>query len=240
MIEGILLDLDNTLYDYQKAHEPAITAAIAYLAGVLEKDAGTIEGDYFACRQNINRSLSGLASSHSRLLYFQGVCERYNRLPCESAAMAEDVYWKTFFDHMTLRDGAVHFLATVNKLQIPVCIVTDLTARIQFEKVNKLGLADYVYAIVTSEECGHEKPHPAMFELGAAKLNLAFSSLCMIGDSFERDIEGATALGIKCFWYGEMLESALVQTPRLDSESVVRFSQFAVLTELIEGVGVSG
>ena len=244
-VKGILLDLDNTLYHYQMAHEPAIAAAIDFLAARVGQDHGEVEGEYFAARQRVNKSLSGLAASHSRLLYFQGVCERYGHLPCEFALIAEELYWKVFFDNMILREGVLAFFERVDNLSL--CIVTDLTARVQFEKILKLKLSPYIDAIVTSEECGHEKPHAAIFEMAAAKLKMPYEELCMVGDSYERDIVGATAIGIKSFWYCDSLENSddngqtnSVAPVETANQLVVRFSRFDELSAHVLGVAAGG
>ncbi len=226
--EGILLDLDNTVYDYKQAHEPAIAAALQWLAHELEQKLEAVEAQYVDCRRRVNKSLHGLASSHSRLLYFQGIAEAFGRFPHLIAGSAEDLYWQIFFDNMHLRPGCLAFLQSVG---LPIAIVTDLTARIQFEKIAHLKIATYLQAIVTSEESGHEKPHPRIFELAAQKLDLPLTRLCMIGDSFERDIEGARQLGLDCYWFNT--EDGANQTA-ITSDSVTIFNDFLQLQELVK------
>lgn len=226
--EGILLDLDNTVYDYKQAHEPAIAAALQWLAAELGQGLEAIEAQYVACRSRVNKSLHGLASSHSRLLYFQGIVEAFGRFPHLLAGAAEDLYWRTFFDNMQLRPGCLAFLQSAG---LPIAIVTDLTARVQFDKIAHLKIATYLQAIVTSEESGHEKPHPRIFELAAQKLDLPLTALCMIGDSFERDIEGARKLGLDCYWLNT--EAGNIQ-PIADMSSVTIFDDFLQLLELVK------
>ncbi|MFA7336068.1 MAG: HAD family hydrolase [Candidatus Obscuribacterales bacterium] len=228
--EGILLDLDNTVYDYKQAHEPAIAAALEWLAFELEQKLEAVEAKYVDCRRRVNKSLHGLASSHSRLLYFQGIAEAFGRFPHILASAAEDLYWQIFFDNMQLRPGCLAFLQSVG---LPIAIVTDLTARIQFEKIKHLKIATYLQAIVTSEESGHEKPHPLIFEIAAQKLDLPLTSLCMIGDSFERDIEGARKLGLDCYWLNT--EGGDKETVRARAcDSVTIFDDFRQLLELVK------
>ena len=225
--KGILLDLDNTVYDYKLAHEPAIAGALQWLALELEQRLEAVEAQYVDCRMRVNKSLHGLASSHSRLLYFQGIVEAFGRFPHLLAGAAEDLYWQIFFENMQLRPGCLGFLQSVG---LPIAIVTDLTARIQFEKIAHLKIATHLQAIVTSEESGHEKPHPRMFELAAQKLDLPLTSLCMIGDSFERDIDGARKLGLDCYWFST--ESMTIESDRV-SGSVTIFDDFLQLLELV-------
>lgn len=234
--QGILLDLDNTLYDYSAAHQPALQKTLSWLAQTIGKSEDDVSYAYAHARRHVNTTLHGLASSHSRLLYFQGVCENFGFAPYDFARQAEDLYWSVFFHHMVLRPGVLEFLDAVRP--IPIALITDLTTRIQFEKISYLGLAKSLSAIVTSEEAGHEKPHLKIFEIAAAKLDLPFDDLCMIGDSWERDIEGALKYGMQCYWFKEQneqrdaasngKETSLTQS----NSSVTVFSNFSTLKDL--------
>ncbi len=228
--KGILLDLDNTLYDYKAAHTPALEATLDWLAQTLEQSSPDVESAYLESRRRTNKDLHGLASSHSRLLYFQGVCEHFGVGPYEIAGEAEDLYWRKFFQHMVLRPGVTDFLSAMQAQ--PIAIVTDLTTRIQFQKIAHLKLAPAINAIVTSEEAGHEKPHAHIFELAAAKLQLASEDLCMIGDSWERDIQGALKFGMRCYWFRDETE----QQPNDRPDLVTEFTDFHSLTELINNL----
>jgi len=57
------------------------------------------------------------------------------------------------------------------------------------------GLA--VDAIVGSKAHGRVKPHPSIFVAALAALEVLPDEVAMVGDSFEDDIEGARALGIR-------------------------------------------
>ena len=57
-----------------------------------------------------------------------------------------------------------------------------------------------VIQLVTSEEAGREKPHPYVFMLSLKKLGLKASEVCVIGDSFSKDIFGARNLQIDAIW----------------------------------------
>lgn len=239
-IEGILLDMDNTVYDYRSAHEPSLDASLTWFSQKFGHSLNDLNIAYSQCRQGINTELHGQSASHSRLLYFQRMCEHFKISPCQIAAQAEDLYWSTFFQNMKPRPGCVEFLKSLKPL--PVAIVTDLTARIQFEKIQKLGFANLIDVVVTSEEAGHEKPHPRIFEIAMKKLALEPSNLCMIGDSWERDIEGALRFPIKCYWLRTKTKSPLEEQSisttlqSLPSGNVTPFSDFAELSNLVHSL----
>ena len=109
-----------------------------------------------------------------------------------------------------------------------ICLVTDLTAHIQHRKIKKLKLEDYVSFAVTSEEAGKEKPHPYMFMMALEKLNLKAEEVCMVGDSFKKDIIGASNLGIKSIWLNKEQKVELY-----DIEMITEVKTFKEILELL-------
>ena len=91
----------------------------------------------------------------------------------------------------------------LKKYKNNICLATDLTADIQYRKIKKLKLHNYCNSVVTSEEAGREKPHPYMFMLSLQKLGLKASEVCVIGDSFNKDIFGARNSQIDAIWLNQ-------------------------------------
>ena len=57
--------------------------------------------------------------------------------------------------------------------------------------------------VITSEEVGCEKPDPKNFRIIADKLGVPIDRCCVIGDSWENDIEPALQLGCSVIWTQE-------------------------------------
>jgi HAD superfamily hydrolase (TIGR01549 family) len=198
MYKGILLDIDNTLYEYEPLHEQALEAVFDYIQDYFSIDKTTIGIQFKQAKSQIKKNTPYTAASHNRLLYMQNLCELLEINVFINSLTLYNIYWDTFLKHLFLSDGAQEFLARYGNL--PICLLTDLTAHIQHRKVSRLNLYHWADHMVTSEEAGCEKPHPFMFELALQKLNLQASEVCMIGDSFKNDIKGATRLGIHSYW----------------------------------------
>jgi putative hydrolase of the HAD superfamily len=222
---GILLDLDNTVYDYEAAHEPAIDRSLESLARMTHVGVRSVQLAYLQARHETHTILNGTAASHNRLLYFQRTLELIEVQNLSLVLTAYDIYWKTFLDRMVLREGVQEFFSFLTGKNF--CMVTDLTSHIQFRKMLKLNLIKYLTAVVTSEEAGHDKPHPMIFMLALKKLNRSCSECCMIGDNLEKDILGASTLGIKAYWFNPDKDST--ELP----EGVEEFSTFLDLLEVI-------
>lgn len=196
--KALLLDIDNTLYDYDVTHAFAKNKVIEYCMATLNLSKEEITLAYDKARHKVHIELCETAASHNRLLYFQKMLEILNVNPLQYSFDIYNVYWDNFLDKLVPFDGIYTLL---EKYKGNICLVTDLTAHIQYRKVKKLGLDKYCNAIVTSEEAGHEKPHPYMFMLALHKLGLKSGDVCMIGDSFKKDVLGAAGAGIASVWF---------------------------------------
>lgn len=191
---AVMLDTDNTLYPYAPAHAAAMVASklkAAQLFGLGEPD---FERAFDAARHDVKARLGATASSHSRLLYFQRMLEVIGLGSQVLLALdLEQTYWRTFLASTRLFDGLKEFLDQLRLFGVPTAVVTDLTAQIQFRKIVYFGLDHYFDFIVTSEEAGLDKPHPAPFELAVGKMRAEGKCVWMVGDHHRNDIDAARA-----------------------------------------------
>ncbi len=202
-VRGILLDLDNTLYDYEPANKNGMSACFKVLSRRLNLSEKDLERMYGEARKEVKSSLGGTAASHSRLLYFQVLLEKHlGRTDIALTLRIEEIFWNNFFKKMNLKEGVKTFLSNSKKRGIKICLITDLTARIQMEKVKSLSVDKYLDFIVSSEEAGKDKPHEAIFSLALKKLKLRPKECLLIGDDLEKDISGAKAAGIRTVLLG--------------------------------------
>lgn len=220
--KGILLDIDNTLYDYDKTHTKALEALIASAIELLYIDAVDLKNAYIKARKQINNNLYGSASSHNRLLYIQIMLESLNISGLSVSLELYEIYWNTFLENIEVYEGVYDFLESVQNT--PICLLTDLTAHIQHRKIKKLHLDKYADYLVTSEEVGHEKPHPYMFLLALYKMGIKPNEICIIGDSYKKDILGASQLGIPSYWLDKS-----DKVEEIDSNLIIKVSNFSEL-----------
>lgn len=199
-IKGILLDLDNTLYDYEPTHQKAYEFCKLKALQDFNIAHEAFDSAWKKARNKVHEDLHGQGASHSRLLYFQKQHEYlFEFTNADYTLQMEAWYWDVFLDHLEWREGAKNFLEKAKGLGLKVCIVTDLTAAIQLKKWNKMGLHRYIQFLVSSEESGVEKPGKYIFELALEKLGLKTGEVIMIGDSEKKDIMGAEAIGITSY-----------------------------------------
>src|SRR6185503_5751547 len=102
------------------------------------------------------------------------------------------------------RRAAPMALALLTELRlrgIKTGIVTNNFVGEQLEKLEACGLAPLIDVTVISEEAGCTKPSPEIFRIALDRLGLPAASTRMVGDSWENDVLGALAAGIKAFWF---------------------------------------
>lgn len=215
--KGILLDLDDTLYNYDHAHAKGMDAVFHYATGIVNKNKDEVEAMFLKAKRSVKEALNKTAASHNRMLYFQRMFE-YLQVNAQLYALeAYELYWNTFLKSMCFYNGAEEFLDSTS--DIPICLVTDLTAHIQHRKIMTLGIQSYINFMVSSEEAGIEKPNPRIFKKALDKLGLQPNEVIMIGDNFKKDIAGASHLGIKSFWLNHQRQ----HTPNTDNQFEVIF-----------------
>jgi len=192
--DAVLFDTDNTLYPYNPAHRVALQAVKDKAVSRFAISAETFDEAFTDARQQVKARLKGQAASHNRLLYLQRMLEIMGLGSQVLTALdLEQTYWRTFLSNAMLFDGIRDLLDEFRLLGIPTAIVTDLTAQIQFRKLVYFGLDSYFDFIVTSEEAGFDKPHPAPFQIAVEKMRPKGDRIWMIGDSASADIMGARA-----------------------------------------------
>jgi putative hydrolase of the HAD superfamily len=80
-------------------------------------------------------------------------------------------------------------------------IITNGFEEIQKVKMEYAGLNGYFENIVTSEEAGSKKPDTGIFNYALEKAGAEVNESLMIGDDFNVDIIGATAIGMDTVFY---------------------------------------
>lgn len=201
-IKGALLDLDNTLYHYDSCHLKAINECHSHYKDNINKNLSFADFSniYRQKRDLVTKRLSPQGACRSRLFAFQAMFEEAQlERGFELAKKYDEIYWSNLINNMHLAKDASIFLQNCQDLSIDICIVSDMIAHIQVKKLQKLGITQNIKYLVTSEEVGAEKPDPRMFQMALDKLNLSPKEVIMIGDSENKDIKGAEALGIKSY-----------------------------------------
>ncbi|MBT3397361.1 HAD-IA family hydrolase [archaeon] len=195
--EAVLFDLDNTLYDYEAPHKKALAAAFSELKKTIKISKVKFNYLFKISKAEIKRELSGTASAHNRVLYFQRLIEKtHNTVNPTIILKLYDAYWNSFLKNVKPFRETLRTLKEIKKKGLGIAIVSDMTTHIQLKKLKKLGISKYVDFLITSEESGSEKPNSIMFLLALNKLKTSPDGAIMVGDNTVADIEGANSVGL--------------------------------------------
>lgn len=195
-IQGILIDLDDTLMDDRQATRLAFAAFVSAhqvsLPTQSDSEALASWRDLMAFHwQRYELGQCGLLDQ--RRARVRAFLQR--PLTDQQADLAFEPYRIAYESAWTLVPQAREFLE--RSRNVPKVIVTNGERSQQLRKVQACGLLPHVVGVVTPMDCGHWKPRPEIFLAGLTMLGLEASQCLMIGDDPVRDIEPATRLNIK-------------------------------------------
>lgn len=184
-----VFDLDQTLYDYEACNEHALLSMLKHIEKSFNIDKKKLLDAYLKARKSINQDLKNTSSMHSRFLYIKKMCKT---LSIENSTINTldfyDIYWKSFFEKIKLFDWVIPTFEQLNKKKIVIIIATDFNARLQFLKIKKLKIDNYITEIITSQEVGTEKPSQQFAEKVLNFATANYSKIFCVGDNPKKDI----------------------------------------------------
>ena len=199
-VKGVLIDLDDTLYSFEDANLFALQKVYTQIKSVLRLSFDDFYSLYKKHWTHLFGELGTVPSAHCRHTMFQRLMEEEQiEKPYLWAQKLENTYFKNLLKGIKPDPRAVDFLKACRRRRIPVCLVTDLYGSIQVQKLKRLKLIRYIDYVVANDEVGIDKPHADMFLRALEKIKVAPKDAVMIGDNFEKDIQGAQALGIRAY-----------------------------------------
>lgn len=234
MLQAIIFDLDDTLYAYNPLDKKARANVEKFTCEMLDISSEQYKEAYQFGRQETKKRLPDVGAGHNRLLYCQKTLEYLGVPPMPLSLRMYEQYWGTFLQEMKVFAGVKELFALLKEKNIPIVICTDLTAHVQHRKIEALGIAQDIKYLVSSEEAGREKPAKEMFDLCLEKLKLPPEHIWYVGDSFQKDVEGAMKAGMKAVWFQPEGNAALLEKGGISTEnSYLKVSDYTELTKLV-------
>lgn len=227
MIKHLLIDLDQTIFDFHRAEHTAFD-------GMLKELGVTPTDELRAAYSEINDSywkmleLGTITRDELLVKRFTTLFERYG-INAEGA-MARKSYERRLGECCFYVDGAEELLKTLYG-NVKMHLASNGTDSVQTRRLAKAGIEHYFENIFISQRVGFDKPDVRYFERCFSAIESFDPRECAIfGDSLSSDIKGGKNAGITTIWYNPC---------KIKSTSVVpdyEVDDLAALPELLKRI----
>ena len=198
MIKLIIFDIDNTLTDFIRMKDTSINASIeAMIDAGLMFPPGRIQEEIYRIYEEegieyqkvFNQLLLNLIGEVDYKMLAAGIVG-YRRAREASLVL---------YPHVKVT------LIELMKRGLKLAVISDAPRQEAWLRLCYLQLHHMFDIVLTHEDTGEYKPSPAPFELVLERMGIAPGEAMMIGDWPERDIVGASELGIRTVFarYGD-------------------------------------
>ena len=194
----VLLDLDNTILDFDMAEKTALSRAFA--------EMGVPYDDALLKRYNQINIRHWEMLEDGILTRDQVLIRRFEALYREAGMEADAFRTQALYESLLAEGhwfmpGAEELLETLaGKARLILC--SNGTASVQEGRIASAGIGPYFEKIFVSEHMGANKPEKRYFDLCFAEIPDFDRERCvMLGDSLTSDIRGGINAGVKTCWF---------------------------------------
>ena len=206
MIKAVLFDLDDTLFDHRGCARDALAAVQQSHERLREMPFATLEHAHAGFLEELHAEvmLGRLPLETARVERFRRLLEAAGTPPEPGmAAAAAAIYRDTYRAARRGMSGAAALLAAI-AARARIAVVSNNLLEEQQDKLRTCGLDRFVDVLVVSEEAGVSKPNPVIFRITLDRLNVSSDEAVMVGDSWNADVAGARAVGIRAIWFNPL------------------------------------
>jgi 2-haloalkanoic acid dehalogenase type II len=198
----IFFDLDETLSDHKHACQKGIEAIIEVHDCLRVKTAEQLENEFWQMLNgNYNHVLNGsLSMKDTRLQRIAALFTGCYVDPPQHLEELANLYVNHYELALRAIPGVIELLKLLKENEYKMAIITNGFQKVQHKKIQTCKLNAYIDHIITSEEVGVTKPDARIYREALRICNVSPNEVIMVGDSWENDIKGAHALGIKTIW----------------------------------------
>ena len=198
MIKAVIFDLDNTLLDFISMKESAVSSAVhAMIEAGLDLDEKSSYERIITLYQE-----TGWENQQIFDIFLK---EKTGEVDNKYLAAAIVSYRRAREATLRLYPDVQRTLNVLAKMGIKLAVVSDAPSREAWMRIYYLNLHHVFDLVLTFDDVGERKPSPKGFEMALEKLGIKTDEALMIGDWPERDVAGASKLGIKTIYakYGD-------------------------------------
>ncbi len=194
----LIFDLDNTIFDYNRAENFALGKTLSAFGCDPTED---LKASYREINEQTWQRLEKgeITSEELRTIRFEKFAEAHS-LDWDAQQISR-IYLENLGLGGFLIEGADTLLFEIRNDFI-IASVTNGISDVQRARLSNSTLNGFFNPLIISDEVGVAKPDPGIFNILLEKAGFDDRrSVLMIGDSLTSDIAGAAAAGIDSCWY---------------------------------------
>lgn len=198
MIQGVIFDFDNTLYNYDLCNTRALEKVFDNLTNFVQ-DKDVIVKEYQKLNSGIKNS-NTYSNKFNKSIYFKKLFENLD-IDIVQLDITLKIYEQEFILNLKLFDGVKELLDLLVKNKIKIFLASNNVFSQQYLKLKELNILKFFNKIITSDEIGNEKPDEQFYINLIYKTGLNPENIIMIGDNYEHDILPAISYGLIPFYF---------------------------------------
>lgn len=209
VINAIVFDVDDTLYDQQEPFRNAVKKVIPAIA---EKDLHPL---YLRFRYHSDESFEKVATKKWSLIDFRihRICESLKDLGylplTKEAAINFQLMYENELNCITLPLEVKKTLDHLAEQDVTLAIITNGPTEHQLKKIEQLQLEQWISPdkIIVSQATGYQKPDVEIFNLAEELFDLTPENTLYIGDNFDNDVLGSKKANWQSIWFNHRQRS---------------------------------
>ncbi|MBO0454736.1 HAD family hydrolase [Candidatus Enterococcus murrayae] len=236
MIQGIVFDLDDTLYEQQAPFAAAINSLFPTFPAN-KMNSLFIRFRYYSDFHYMKSITGEWSLKKMRYERIRLALADFDFTPADAELDAFQTAYDRALQTISLPVEVHSALDFLVQQKVLMGIITNGPVRRQEDKLNALHLTDWIAPekILISDGVQIQKPDPKIFKLMEERLDLTNESLLYIGDSFDNDVIGAKAAGWSVWWFNHQRRAIPSGQTAIFDEEITSFSDLnkALTTKMI-------
>lgn len=202
-LDTVLFDVDDTLFDYSRALRSGLRRVREIYPELRRRSLSEV-CQFHSDRSSATRRrviLGALTREEGRALRFSALFEFCGSDPNPRIAKeCAEIYREEYLKSRYPVAGAAALLRALRERGLTIGLVTNNTREEQEEKLEFIGVRRSIDFMLTSQEVRIQKPDPRIFARALERGDTTPGRSVMVGDSWDSDVVGATAAGIRAVW----------------------------------------
>ena len=189
MIKAVIFDLDNTLLDFMDMKSKSIDSAVY---GMI--DAG-LNMSVDSAKKEIYRIYDERGIEHQEV-FDEFITNELGHIDHKILAAGIVSYRKVKEATLSLYSNVNSTLVELARMGIKLAVVSDAPSREAWIRICSVNLQHMFDTVITFDDTCRRKPSPEPFMRAVNELDVKTEECIMIGDWPERDVLGASKIGM--------------------------------------------